>query len=75
MASRLTRDEVRVLLEQARQSFPHDDCLTCECFLGYVAQLGIDADEGFAVVGLDRHEGMLAAARARYTNVTLGRPG
>jgi hypothetical protein len=45
MANRLTRDEVRVLLEQARQSFPHDDCLTCECFLGYLAQLGIDAGE------------------------------
>jgi hypothetical protein len=45
MAKRLARDEVRSLLEQARESFPRDDCLNCECFLGYLAQLGIDADQ------------------------------
>jgi hypothetical protein len=42
MAKKLTRDELGALLEQARQSFPHDECLTCECFLGYLAQLGMD---------------------------------
>lgn len=45
MAKKLSRDELRALLEQARQSFPHDECLTCECFLGYLAQLGMDAGE------------------------------
>lgn len=45
MARNPTRDEVRALLEQARQSFPHNECLTCECFLGYLTQLGIDAGE------------------------------
>ena len=45
MAKRLTRNEVKALLKQARQSFPHDECLTCECFLGYLTQLGMDAGE------------------------------
>jgi hypothetical protein len=45
MSKKLTRDALRILLEEARESFPHDDCLTCECFLGYLAQLGIDAGE------------------------------
>lgn len=43
MSARLTPAEFRVLLDRARASFPHDACLTCECFLGYVVQLGIDA--------------------------------
>ena len=42
---KLTRAEVEKLLEEARASFPHDECLTCECFLGYLTQLGIDAGE------------------------------
>jgi hypothetical protein len=32
------------ILNEAVESFPHDSCLTCECFLGLVAQLRIDAD-------------------------------
>jgi hypothetical protein len=59
VAKKLSRDEVRALLEHARQSFPHDDCLTCECFLAYVAQLGIDAGEEinslFDEMGVDYH--------------------
>lgn len=41
----LIRDQVKALREQARASFPRDACLTCECFLGYLVQLGIDAGE------------------------------
>ena len=45
MKQRLPRSEVMALLQKARDSFPHDACLTCECFLGYLVQLGIDAGE------------------------------
>jgi len=58
MAQSLTREDVKTLLDRARESFPHDACLTCECFLGYVAQLGIDAGEDvramLAKMGIDR---------------------
>lgn len=43
MRQPLTRAQVDSLLARARASFPHDACLTCECFLGYLVQLGIDS--------------------------------
>jgi len=42
---KLTRQEVQIFLEEAADSFPHDACLTCECFLGYVTRLRVDSDE------------------------------
>ena len=42
---KLTRQEVQTFLEEAADSFPHDACLTCECFLGYVTRLRVDSDE------------------------------
>lgn len=44
--SKLTRDEIQRFLTQAEDSFPHTRviCSTCECFLGYLAQLLIDSD-------------------------------
>ncbi len=41
---KLQRDETQSLLRVAEDSFPHDLCRTCECFLGYLAQLRIDSD-------------------------------
>lgn len=41
---KLTRDELQALLTRAEGSFPWDLCNTCECFLGYLAQLRIDSD-------------------------------
>lgn len=41
---KLARNELEALLKQAEDSFPHGACNTCECFLGYLAQLRIDAD-------------------------------
>jgi hypothetical protein len=41
---KLTRDEVQTFLASAADSFPHDECLTCECYLGYVTRLQIDSD-------------------------------
>jgi hypothetical protein len=58
MTQKLNHQELKMLLEQAREAFPHEACLTCECFLGYVAQLGIDAGEDvvalLAEMGIDR---------------------
>ncbi len=42
--SKLERDETQRLLQSAENSFPHGACSTCECFLGYLAQLRIDSD-------------------------------
>jgi hypothetical protein len=41
---KLGRDEIQALLQAAEDSFPHGTCNTCECFLGYLAQLRIDSD-------------------------------
>lgn len=41
--TKLQRVELHTLLDAAEDSFPHDLCSTCECFLGYVAQLRIDS--------------------------------
>jgi hypothetical protein len=41
---KLTRQEVQNFLAIAADSFPHGVCLTCECFLGYVARLRVDSD-------------------------------
>lgn len=41
---KLPRTETQTLLHAAETSFPHDLCNTCECFLGYLAQLRIDSD-------------------------------
>ena len=41
---KLERDKLQALLTQAEDSFPHGACNTCECFLGYLAQLRIDSD-------------------------------
>ena len=42
--SKLGRTEIQHLLQAAADSFPHGACNTCECFLGYLAQLRIDSD-------------------------------
>ncbi len=42
----LTTEQVEVILKKTAASFPHDECLTCECFLGLVMQLKIDAEPG-----------------------------
>jgi hypothetical protein len=68
MAENLGHQDVRVLLERARESFPHDACLTCECFLGCLTQLGIDAGE--------QVQSLLAESRVdRGRSQTQGRPG
>jgi hypothetical protein len=41
---KLGRNELQELLKEAEDSFLHDMCNTCECFLGYFAQLRIASD-------------------------------
>jgi hypothetical protein len=35
------------LLDNAVAGFPHDDCYTCECFLGYLTRLELDSEPAF----------------------------
>ena len=58
--SKLGRDEIQALLQDAEESFPHGACYTCECFLGYLAQLRIDSDAAdkdlFIPIKVDRKD-------------------
>jgi hypothetical protein len=45
MDEKLTSDKAKDLIEIAIGSFPHEACSTCECFLGYMAQMRVDGDE------------------------------
>ena len=40
----LSLEAVRKIIEETETTFPHAECLTCECFLGLVAQLRIDSE-------------------------------
>ena len=42
--SKLGRKEIQAMLQTAEESFPYGQCNTCECFLGYIAQISIDSD-------------------------------
>jgi hypothetical protein len=42
--SKLGRKEIQALLQATDESSPYGQCGTCECFLGYIAQLGIDTN-------------------------------
>ena len=44
MSERLSNSQVMALVKNAVDSFPHEECETCECFLGYIAQLELDSD-------------------------------
>jgi hypothetical protein len=42
---RLKRTEVQELIESVRREMPHEDCRTCDCFLGFVTRLELDCRE------------------------------
>ena len=44
MKKDLSVGEIKELITKAEASFRHEDCRTCECYLGYVAQLMIDSN-------------------------------
>lgn len=45
MNNLLSVSEMKDYLNNAEFSFRHQECATCECYLGYVAQLEIDSDQ------------------------------
>ena len=45
MGNPLSVSEIKDFLAEAKFAFRHQECATCECYLGYVAQLRIDSDE------------------------------
>lgn len=45
MDNHLSVAEVKELIKKAEQSFRHEDCNNCECYLGYIAQLRLDSDQ------------------------------
>ena len=57
---KLERDELQEMIEQGEDAIQHGTCYTCECFLGYLAQLRIDSDRAdhdlFVSFKVDRNE-------------------
>ena len=43
MSEPLSISDIKLLLSEAEYSFRHEECATCECYLGYVTQLKIDS--------------------------------
>lgn len=39
----LSTEDVKNYLDSVEKDFPHDECRTCECFLGYLVQLELDS--------------------------------
>jgi hypothetical protein len=44
MNEKLSVSDVKDLINKAEESFRHDECAACECYLSYVAQLEMDSD-------------------------------
>ena len=44
MPERLSSAQIAVLINNAVDAFPQEECATCECFLGYIYQLELDSD-------------------------------
>lgn len=41
----LSTDDISRIITKAESSFRHEECATCECYLGFLTQLEIDADQ------------------------------
>jgi len=59
MASQINHQSIQSLLKDTEAGFPHEDCYTCECFLGFITRLEIDTDKSlkpiFAEYKPDKH--------------------
>lgn len=43
MPFKISSTKIQTLVQEVEAFFPHEDCHTCECYLGYLTQLEIDA--------------------------------
>ena len=41
----LSIEHIEKIINKAKFSFRHEECATCECYLGFLTQLEIDADQ------------------------------
>jgi hypothetical protein len=42
---RLSINQISKIINKAESSYRHEECATCECYLGFLTQLEIDADQ------------------------------
>jgi len=45
MEDLLSVSQVTAFVHKAEESFRHQECASCECYLGHLTQLEIDADK------------------------------
>lgn len=50
MSEPLTHEDVQRLVRETVSGMPHEQCRTCDCFQGFLAQLEIDAIESVSGV-------------------------
>jgi hypothetical protein len=48
MPDAIRLDKVRQILDRVRDSIRHDECWTCDCLQGFLAQLEMDAEPAAA---------------------------
>lgn len=53
MGAKLPVEKAKSLLDDAVAGFPHDDCYTCECFLGYLFRLELDSEPAFKEIAAE----------------------
>ena len=41
----ISQNEAKKLINKAVETFRHEDCAVCECFLGFLTQLELDGDQ------------------------------
>jgi hypothetical protein len=47
---KLERSDVQKLVDETLRSMPHEECRTCDCFLGFITQLELDAQEDVSTI-------------------------
>jgi hypothetical protein len=81
----LSPQDVKTWVENVVADIPHNECLTCDCFHGFLTQLMLDTDEDVSriidqfKIGRDQMHGCLGcdpcppgAAYARYLKTRSG---